>query len=546
MSTIQDALKILTPAEESQVRDKNESFFKRIVNRLISGDSSSLSIFENEASEGNSNTETRIVLDFSEFILAADKEDKNLQELLKKIQTFPTEQLILKLDFSKSSTDNLIAAHQSLLLANHPFWLLLKLGHQKAIEFNSFFSSFVEPTTNTPKTAAQTIANLMRSALRANTNIEMIRLSNFHNESAVTAIAHIIASAISAHAAEKNYTDNTNPSFLRYIFFEDVSMSHEALHVIIKAVPANDEKFYSLGFVNCNISKEKLNAIVAALDNPMIKRLKLDDNSIREGIITLAEKLKKNNSLLKLWIRNNHIGEGSNPSQEIAKLAEALRENSTLIELYLGGKNAITKDDFIKLINALKVNKTVNLHFSYMQVSSFYAAPELNFLSNELRDRLIVDGAPAGFRFGEEIPVSSTIKTQSSDSLLMAIPKESNNLPKVVAAPKASSPPPIASERTTSLQATAVKKKDEKFSPNIIHKNNLSKQQTSSTTPKTAAVGAVASTLPLFNNAVQTKEANNSRSRAGGVKALVEKMDKLDAQTTGSNFVQPRDKSLQQ
>ena len=548
MTTIAAALKKLNSPDESKQRDRSNSLLTRLLKSVLpGGDSSSWSIFENEDSSPHlqiSEGGVEITLDFEEFIVAADKQDKALLELIEKISGFQNGNLVVKFNFNNVNTDKLVQHHPALLKQEHPYWLLLKLGRQKAISFKGFFSSFGDATNSELKTNPQIIYELMRNALRANTCVEMIRLDDFKNREAICFFANIISNTILAHTDEKKYLlDETNPSFLRYLFFSGTAFSNEALSIIINAIPFKDDKFYSLAFEGCDITGEKFKVVAKALDNPMVKRLKLDSNSIGDDVRHLAEKLIGNQSLVKLWLRNNDIGikSGEMGSQAIVSLAAALKKNNTLTDLYLGGTNQITKDDFIKLIDALRVNTKVNVHLSYKQVVSFCSNTEFKSLSEGIYSRIVVDGAPGGFRFGEKIPEGFVIKASDSD---MVSTSQEEIAPKVATKTVAKAFEPISSSKTVV--------KAPKSTANQYEVDKLK------------AIAGIAGTTPLFNHAIKSnrkssvqvtgREATDlpaSTSGFVGVNALVGKLEEdkkappkikegpMKSQTTGVSFVQP-------
>ena len=592
MTTIAAALKKLNPPDESKQRDRSNPLLTRLLKSVLpGGDSSSWSIFENEDSSPHlqiSEGGVEITLDFEEFIVAADKQDKALLELIEKISGFQNGNLVVKFNFNNVNTDKLVQHHPAFLKQEHPYWLLLKLGRQKAINFKGFFSSFGDATNSELKTNPQIIYELMRNALRANTCVEMIRLDDFKNREAICFFANIISNTILAHTDEKKYLlDETNPSFLRYLFFSGTAFSNEALSIIINAIPFKDDKFYSLAFEGCDITGEKFKVVAKALDNPMVKRLKLDSNSIGDDVRHLAEKLIGNQSLVKLWLRNNDIGikSGEMGSQAIVRLAAALKKNNTLTDLYLGGTNQITKDDFIKLIDALRVNTKVNVHLSYKQVVSFCSNTEFKGLSEGIYSRIVVDGAPGGFRFGEKIPEGFVIKASDSDMVSTSqeeiAPKVATNTDssKVVVKalePASSSKTVAKAPESASSPKTVAKAPEPVSSSKTVAKafEPISSSKTVVKAPKSTAnqyevdklkaIAGIAGTTPLFNHAIKSnrkssvqvtgREATDlpaSTSGFVGVNALVGKLEEdkkalsqikegpMKSQTTGVSFVQP-------
>ena len=116
--------------------------------------------------------------------------------------------------------------------------------------------------------------------------------------------------------------------------FTNCSLGHNAALTITGALK-NISTLQTLTFDNCNLTKDVADDLAVALYiNQGLKRLRLSNNKLRDGAVSIASALCQMNTLTELSLKNNYLSEGV-----IDELSSAIKTNKSLQKLNLSSNN---------------------------------------------------------------------------------------------------------------------------------------------------------------------------------------------------------------
>ena len=319
-----------------------------------------------------------------------------VNKLLQQISTVTT---LRKLDLRGNKLNEKSSQALASVIANNNELEELYLGNNnlqsgviklaKALKKLSSLKVLDLDNNNIPEEAA----NELSAAIRANSSLEKLWLSDNHLGSSTVMIVNALEQVTTLK--ELGLSDNQNRSEELAPALTSIISDNKGLLLCDNNL--NDDgiaqslcKHTRLKFINLrsnNITEKAAEALASIISNNTgLEQLYLGNNQIQLGVITMSTALRNISSLKVLDFDNNNITE-----EAADELSAAIRVNTSLEKLWLGGNHLGSST--VMIVNALKPIATLKeLNLNGNQNRSEELAPALTSMisHNKYMERLLL------------------------------------------------------------------------------------------------------------------------------------------------------------